>query len=76
MSTVNHGLDRFRATFDDESLVADAGLILVATLVARLRLESLIDTTVRLVGRVGGARPGRKVLIQLADRRFGRLGID
>lgn len=62
MSTVNHGLDRVRATFDDESLVADAGLILVATLVARLGLEALIDTTVRLVGRVGGARPGRKVL--------------
>lgn len=62
MSTVNHGLDRVRATFDDESLVADAGLILVATLVARLGLEALIDTTVKLVGRVGGARPGRKVL--------------
>lgn len=62
MGTVNHGIDRVRATFDDESLVADAGLLLVATLVARLRLESLIDTTVRLVGRVGGARPGRKVL--------------
>lgn len=62
MSTVNHGIDRVRATFDDESLVADAGLILVATLVARLGLESLIDTTVKLVGRVGGARPGRKVL--------------
>ncbi|HON76815.1 MAG TPA: IS1380 family transposase [Dermatophilaceae bacterium] len=62
MSTVNHGIDRVRATFDDESLVADAGLILVATLVARLGLESLIDTVVRLVGRVGGARPGRKVL--------------
>lgn len=65
MSTVNHGIDRVRATFDDESLVADAGLILVATLVARLGLESLIDTVVRLVGRVGGARPGRKVLTLL-----------
>lgn len=62
MSTVNHGIDRVRATFDDDSLVADAGLVLVATLVARLGLEALIDATVRLVGRVGGARPGRKVL--------------
>jgi hypothetical protein len=62
VSTVKHGIDRVRATFDDESLVADAGLILAATLVARLGLESLIDSTVRLVGRVGGARPGRKVL--------------
>lgn len=62
MSTVNHGIDRVRVTFDDESLVADAGLLLVATLSARLGLESLIDATVRLVGRVGGAHPGRKVL--------------
>ena len=62
MSTVNHGIDRVHATFDDESLVADAGLILVATLVARLELESLVNSTVRLVGRVGGAQPGRKVL--------------
>ncbi len=62
MSTVNHGLDRVHATFDDETLVADAGLILVATLVARLGLEALVDATVKLVGRVGGAHPGRKVL--------------
>lgn len=62
MSPVNHGLHRVRATFDDESLVADAGLVLVATLVARLGLEGLIDSTVKLVGRAGGALPGRKVL--------------
>jgi hypothetical protein len=62
VSTVNHGIDRVRVTFDDETLVADAGLLLTATLVARLGLEALIDGTVRLVGRVGGARPGRKVL--------------
>jgi Transposase DDE domain group 1 len=34
----------------------------VATLVSRLGLERLINRTVRLVGRVGGARPGRKIL--------------
>jgi PII-like signaling protein len=49
-------------TFDEPNLVANAGLLLVATLAVRLGLESLIDTTVRLSGRVGGARPGRKVL--------------
>jgi hypothetical protein len=48
--------------FDDPNLVANAGLILVSTLAARLDLEALVDATVRLVGRVGGARPGRKVL--------------
>ena len=32
------------------------------TLTQRLGLEALIDATVKLVGRIGGARPGRKVL--------------
>jgi hypothetical protein len=49
-------------TFDEPNLVANAGLLLVATLVARLDLERLINATVRLTGRVGGAGPGRKVL--------------
>ena len=43
--TVNHGIDRVRATFDDESLVAGAGLVLVATVVSRLGLEALINET-------------------------------
>ena len=62
MTRVSHGLDRIDATFDDPNLVANAGLLLVATLSQRLGLEALIDATVRLDGRVGGARPGRKVL--------------
>jgi len=49
-------------TFDDLNLVANAGLVVVATLVVRLGLEALINRTVRLTGRVGGSRPGRKVL--------------
>jgi hypothetical protein len=36
---VKHGIDRVRVTFDDDQLVADAGLALVATLVGRLGLE-------------------------------------
>jgi len=59
---VSHALDRIDATFDDPNLVANAGLLLVATLSERLGLEAMIDATVRLDGRVGGARPGRKVL--------------
>jgi hypothetical protein len=62
VTRVSHGLDRVGVDFDDESLVANAGLILVATMAARLDLEALIDATVRLVGRVGGHRPGRKVM--------------
>jgi hypothetical protein len=53
-------------TFDEPTLVADAGLIVPATLMVRLGLEALIDATVRLVGRVGGALLGRKVLTLVA----------
>ena len=42
----------------------------------RLGLESLIDATVRLVGRVGGARPGRKVLTLVATILAGGSHID
>jgi hypothetical protein len=59
---VSRGIDRIEVTFDEPNLVANAGLLLVATLVARLGLERLINATVDLSGRVGGARPGRKVL--------------
>jgi hypothetical protein len=62
VSRVSRGIDRIEVTFDEPNLVADAGLLLVGTLVARLGLERLVDSSVRLVGRVGGARPGRKVL--------------
>jgi hypothetical protein len=48
--------------FDDERLIANAGLVLVATLGRRLGLESLLDGAVRLGERAGAARPGRKVL--------------
>jgi hypothetical protein len=62
VSGVSRGIDPIEVTFDDPNLVANAGLLVVATLVSRLGLERLINGTVRLVGRVGGARPGRKVL--------------
>lgn len=62
MSRVSRGLDRVGVIFDDGSLVANAGLLLVGTLAVRLGLEVLIDATVRMGGRVGGAFPGRKVL--------------
>ena len=62
MARVSRGLDRVEVSFDDPNLVANAGLILVSTLALRLDLEALINATVRLVGKVGGALPGRKVL--------------
>ncbi len=62
MASVSRGIDRIEVTFDEPNLVANAGLLLVATLVVRLRLEALINNMVDLSGRVGGALPGRKVL--------------
>ena len=76
MSGVSHTIDRLEATFDDETLVANAGLVLPATLMVRLGLEALVDTTVRLSGRVGGARPGRKVLSLVATILAGGSHID
>jgi Transposase DDE domain group 1 len=62
VNRVSHGIDRVGVSFDDPNLVANAGLLLVGTLVLRLGLERLVNRTVRLGGRVGGALPGRKVL--------------
>jgi len=58
---VSRGLDRICVTFDEPNLVANAGLLLIATLVRRLRLEALVNERLVLRGRVGGALPGRKV---------------
>jgi len=60
--SVSQNIDRTDVVFDEPGLVANAGLVAVATLAVRLGLERLIDKTVRLVGRVGGANAGRKVL--------------
>jgi hypothetical protein len=63
-------------TFDEPNLVANAGLVLVATLVKRLGLEVLIDKTVRLGRQAGGFRPGRKVLTLVHAMVAGASHID
>ena len=75
MSTSSRNIDRIDALFDDPNSVANAGLILVATLIKRLGLESLIDQWVRLDG-IGGARPGRKVLTMVCAIIAGGTHID
>jgi hypothetical protein len=62
VTRVSHASDRVEVVFDDPNLIANAGLLLTGVLAARLDLEALINSTVRLGGRVGGALPGRKVL--------------
>ncbi len=76
MSSVWRGIDRIDVTFDEPNLVANAGLLLVATLVVRLGLERLIDASVDLSGRVGGALPGRKVLTLVHAMTAGGSHID
>ncbi len=69
-------LDRLRVVFDDDSLVADAGLLIAGTVMSRFGLEELLDESVRMDGRVGGARPGRKVLSLVASMLVGGSHID
>ena len=76
MTPVLHAIERLDATFDDDSLVANAGLVLPATLMVRLGLEALVNATVRLVGSVGGARPGRKICSLVAAILAGGTHID
>jgi hypothetical protein len=76
VSPSSRGIDRVAVTFDDPTLVADAGLIVPATLMVRLGVEQLVNQLVRLVGRVGGALPGRKVLTLVAAIMAGATHID
>jgi hypothetical protein len=76
VKSVSRSIERVEATFDDPNLVADAGLLLPATLMVSLGLEGLINDMVRLVDRVGGARPGRKVLTLVASILVGGSHID
>jgi len=74
--SVSRGVDQIAVTFDEANLVANAGLLLVATLVQRLGLESLLNSTIDLSGRVGGFRPGRKVLTLVHAMVAGATHID
>jgi hypothetical protein len=59
---VSHSLDRVAVTFDDEHAVADAGLLLTASLAQHLRLEALANEVIDLGDRAGAFAPGRKVM--------------
>lgn len=76
MSPVSRGIDRIAVIFDEDNLVANAGLVLVATLVKRLALETLINAFVRIPSRRGGFQPGRKVLTLVHAMVTGASHID
>ena len=69
-------LDRLRVEFDDERAVANAGLMLPASLAERLGIELLANEAVDLAGRTGGALPGRKVLSLVHGMLAGADSID
>src|SRR6266516_4481011 len=50
--------DSLTVEFDDQGLLADAGVILTSTLVDRLGLERLVDETVDLGERAAARPPG------------------
>lgn len=55
MKAASHGPDRLRMNADDEGLMANAGLLVVAALSAQLWIGRIVKATVRMAGRVGGA---------------------
>jgi Transposase DDE domain group 1 len=58
----SHTLDQLDICFDDTHAVANAGLLLPATLAQRLGIEQAADALIDLGERAGAHRPGRKLL--------------
>jgi hypothetical protein len=71
------GLDGVRVEFDDERVVSEAGVMLVATVAQRLGIEALALGLVRLRrDRAGAANAGRKVMALLFAMVLGADSID
>ena len=71
------GLDGLQVEFDDERVVSDAGIVLVATVARRLGVEALAARLVRLRrDRPGAASAGRKVMALLFAMVLGADSID
>ena len=68
--------DRIRIVFDDHRLVANAGLLLPATLARHLGLRELVDHHLDLRGGPGRANTGDKVLTLVASALAGGDCID
>ena len=62
-----HKRERVRLAFDDARLVADAGLVLPATLAAQLGVRELLERRVDLGDAPGRAQVGRKALSLIAS---------
>jgi hypothetical protein len=72
----SHSLDRLDTAFDDDRLVADAGLLLPATLAAHLGLKDLVDEHLDLGDRPGRGNAGDKLLTLVMSALAGGDCID
>jgi hypothetical protein len=72
----SHSLDRVAVTFDDPHAVADAGLILPATLAQHLGLRELFDDHVDLGDAPGHANVGNKAMTFIHSALAGGDSID
>ena len=71
------GLDGVRVEFDDERVVSDAGVVLVATLAGRLGIEAVAQRLLSLRrDRPGAANAGRKVMALVYAMVLGADSID
>ena len=68
--------DRIQIAFDDHRLVANAGLLLPATLAQCLGLRELVDHHLDLGNAPGRANPGDKLLTLVASALAGGYCID
>jgi hypothetical protein len=72
----SHSLDRLDTAFDDDRLVADAGLLLPATLAHHLGLGELVDEHLDLGSAPGRANAGDKLLTLVLSALAGGDCID
>ena len=70
----SHSPDAISVTFDDDHAVADAGLILAATLAEGLMLRELVDTHVDLGSAPGAANAGDKAMTLISSALAGASG--
>ena len=68
--------DRIQIAFDDDHLVANAGLLLPVTLAQRLGLRELVDSHVDLGNAPGRANTGDKMMTPVASALAGGDCID
>jgi hypothetical protein len=69
-------VDRLDAVFDDDRVVANAGVLVAATLCDRLGIERVVDESVSLADRSAGSRAGAKVLSLVHAMLLGADSID